>query len=100
MRRGDDPAARIDPGWTLTVSLAPLMAWSTWPAEGGKQRFYLENPLHPPPPDQWPAISRQTVITKTALMAVVRLCADSQEHSGILVETSTPTLSLEGQNAA
>lgn len=99
LRRGGDPAARIDPGWTLTVSLAPLMAWSTWPAEGSKKRFYLEDPVHPPAPDQWPAICRQTVITKSALMAVARLCADSHERSGVLVEASVPTLSLEGQYA-
>lgn len=91
MQRGTDPTVHIPDGWTLTISLDPLMAWSTMPLQDGTERQqYFVDEANGHDQSEQPAIRRLTVITKAAVIAAARLCADSPEQSAILVSPPAP----------
>ncbi len=91
MQRGTDPTVHIPDGWTLTISLDPLMAWSTTPLQDGTERKqYFVDEANGREQSEQPAIRRLTVITKAAVIAAARLCADSPEQSAILVSPPAP----------
>jgi len=102
MQRGEDISARIDPGWTLTMCLDPLVAWVTLPLpEGGERKqFFRETDAESSTPGQPAGIEQHTVVTKTALIAVAKLCAHNGQQSAILVEPSAPaSAGTETRNA-
>ena len=90
IQRGMDPSNRIADGWTLTISLNPLVAWYTLPLpDGTEQKRYFIDQTNGQEQLEQPAIRRLTVITKNAVMAAARFCADSPEQSAILLSTPT-----------
>lgn len=91
MQRGADPTVHIPDGWTLTISLDPLMAWYTIPLQDGTERKqYFVDEANGHEQSEQPAIRHLTVITKAAVIAAARLCADSPEQSAILASPPAP----------
>jgi hypothetical protein len=92
IRNGVNIDEAIEDGWAIIVCLNPLIAWIEWPAINGQQRrkYYREDWTKPIGSETGPIIQRQTVFTKAAIMAAVRLCAADNQASAILVEPLTP----------